>query len=274
MIIQQHAWSVGSLSGADPNAHSFQSAGDHRHPKKKTGPESPESDAGVTLTTQPGYHGQSDIVREQLGEAISFSQTQDAFLSKVHNALDRMRELSSRVSESSSAPPELAADQIEFAALQTQIDDCRAKMRESAQVFHAVWPTSTEGPLHASIEPRQLSAVLGFQRNMERLHDPSFAGTAGDRLELNSAEVIQGALTATQDLRTEMAENLRQLEKAREVVSASDERNDSTTANRITDQGCAVESTQLARFNMLAKSSAAMLAQANAVPQSTLRLLE
>ena len=269
MIIQQHAWTVGSSSGADPNAHSFQS-GDHRHPKKKTGQDL-SSTAGATLTTQPGYHGQSGLIQEQLGEAISFGQTQNAFLSKVHDALDQMKVLSERAAEFHRDRSELESDQREFASLQASIDNCRAKMMEAAQVFHAAWPNAGVEPPPTLIEPRQLSSVVGFQQKLERLHDPSLATSDNGATAASTSEIIQGAIRATEELRSAVAENLQQLEKARLEVCASDDKDG--LANRITDQGFAVESTQLARFNMLAKSSAAMLAQANAVPQSTLRLL-
>ena len=267
MIIQQHAWTVGSSSGADPNAHSFQS-GDHRHPKKKS--QDLDSTAGATLTTQPGYHGQSDLIQEQLGEAISLGQTQNAFLGKVHDSLDQMKVLSDRAADHR-AHSEPESDQQEFASLQASIDNCRAKMMEAAQVFHAAWPDASVEPPASLIEPRQLSSLVGFRQKLERLHDPNLTTSDNGATATNTSEIIQGAIRATEELRAAVAENLQQLEKARLELCASDDKDG--LANRITDQGFAVESTQLARFNMLAKSSAAMLAQANAVPQSTLRLL-
>ena len=44
--------------------------------------------------------------------------------------------------------------------------------------------------------------------------------------------------------------------------------------SRITDVDVAQESTQFARYNILVQSGTAMLAQANALPNSTLRLLQ
>jgi flagellin len=44
--------------------------------------------------------------------------------------------------------------------------------------------------------------------------------------------------------------------------------------SRIKDVNVAEESTQYARYNILVQAGTAMLAQANAVPQSMLRLLQ
>ncbi len=48
----------------------------------------------------------------------------------------------------------------------------------------------------------------------------------------------------------------------------------SAASSRIQDVDVAEESTQYARYNILVQSGTAMLAQANAIPQSALRLLQ
>ena len=48
----------------------------------------------------------------------------------------------------------------------------------------------------------------------------------------------------------------------------------SAASSRIQDTDVAEEATQYARFNILVQSGTAMLAQANALPQSALRLLQ
>ena len=48
----------------------------------------------------------------------------------------------------------------------------------------------------------------------------------------------------------------------------------SAANSRIKDVDVAEESTQFARYNILVQAGTAMLAQANATPQSTLRLLQ
>jgi flagellin len=48
----------------------------------------------------------------------------------------------------------------------------------------------------------------------------------------------------------------------------------SAASSRIQDVDIAEESTQYARFNILVQSGTAMLAQANAIPQSVLKLLQ
>ena len=89
------------------------------------------------------------------------------------------------------------------------------------------------------------------------------------------AEPIDAIKTATQEianLRAQVGANMTRLENEVSGVKMYDE-NLTNAISRITDVDIAQESTIYAKNNILQQAATAMLAQANVLPQSTLRLL-
>ena len=81
--------------------------------------------------------------------------------------------------------------------------------------------------------------------------------------------------TAIENIATHRAKvgaNIQRLQFNQEQISILNE-NLSATVSRIKDVNVAEESMQFARYNILVQSGTAMLAQANLIPQNTLRLL-
>jgi flagellin len=70
-----------------------------------------------------------------------------------------------------------------------------------------------------------------------------------------------------------MGANIQRLNLRGEQLSILNE-NLSSANNRLKDVDVAAESTQFAKMNILVQSGTAMLAQANLLPQSALRLLD
>src|SRR5690606_35307367 len=73
-----------------------------------------------------------------IGNAISFSQTQDGFLKKVTKALDRMSELSTLAQDpTKDTTKDLALYQKEFATLQAYITDVTGREFNGVALFSA-----------------------------------------------------------------------------------------------------------------------------------------
>ena len=72
--------------------------------------------------------------------------------------------------------------------------------------------------------------------------------------------------------RAKVGANIQRLQFTQEQVSILNE-NLQASVSRIKDVDVAQESTQFARYNILVQSGTAMLAQANMLPQNSLRLL-
>ena len=98
----------------------------------------------------------------------------------------------------------------------------------------------------------------------------------------DSISTVGGALTALTDVkaalnqlasdRANIGSNIESLTYYNDQL-ASLKNNLSAANSRITDVDVAQESTNYAKFNILVQSGTAMLAQANSLPQSVLKLL-
>ena len=106
---------------------------------------------------------------------------------------------------------------------------------------------------------------------------PAYTGATGSAV--TSATIAAAALTKVKDAITQLAtdratvgSSMARLSYTRDQMAVQ-KTNLSAANSRIKDADVAEESTQFARYNILVQSGTAMLAQANAQPQSALRLL-
>jgi flagellin len=201
-----------------------------------------------------------------IGNAISFSQTQDGFLKKVAGALDRMSELAILSQDSTKGDPDRALYNLEFVELQDYISDISAKEFNSVALFGAT-----------DLEVTKDEDGLKFEMKAVNLPGGDYAALAG--ASVDTAEFAETALTAVKaaidQLATDRAQvgaNIARLTATSEQLSVLKD-NLAAANSRIKDVDIAEESTQFARFSILVQAGTAMLAQANATPQSALRLL-
>jgi flagellin len=202
-----------------------------------------------------------------VGNAISFTQTQDGYLGKVANALDRMSELSLLAQDATKTDADRKLYNGEFRDLSTYIDSVAYENFNGVSLFSGA-------DLHVTVDSEgHTFAMSGIDLNTKAYSDATSATidtadnaskalasikTAIDRLGLDRANVgaAQSRLNLTADQLTVSKENL------------------SAATSRIKDVDVAEESTEYARYNILVQSGTAMLAQANQVPQTVLRLLQ
>ena len=91
----------------------------------------------------------------------------------------------------------------------------------------------------------------------------------------SAASALSNITTAIQNLsnmRARAGANIQRLNLTEQQLSISSE-NIAAASSRIKDVDVAKESTNFARYNILVQAGTAMLAQANILPQSALRLL-
>src|SRR5687768_3896709 len=98
MMIQRNGGMVGSLGGTDPNAHSFQNPERQKRQRQNaSAPDETPNEGPTELSVQGAYRHFVDGGQPDVGSAISFGQTQEAFLARVQQALQRMEELAALV---------------------------------------------------------------------------------------------------------------------------------------------------------------------------------
>src|SRR5690606_19223448 len=76
-----------------------------------------------------------NAAKNNVGNAISFNQTQDGFLKKVAKAMDRMSELAVLSQDVTKSDPDRALYQQEFATLQGYITDLSSKDFNGVSLF-------------------------------------------------------------------------------------------------------------------------------------------
>jgi len=230
---------------------------------------SPEDDvAGLAVSTRfVAQLSRISAANSNVGNAISFSQTQDGFLSKVGKALNRMSELTILAQDATKSDTDRALYNGEFQTLANYITDLATKDFNGASMFNGSTLDITidsEGAIFtmAGVDLGNATYTSIATANVTTI---ASAGAA-----LATVKNVINQLAAD---RAAIGANLARLHSTSEQLGVLKDK--LTEANsRIVDLDVAEESTQFARWNILVQSGTAMLAQANAVPQSVLRLLQ
>ena len=228
---------------------------------------SPEDDAaGLAVALKfDAQINRNSAARSIVDNAISFSQTRDGFMSKVSKALDRMSELATLAQDSTKSTADKTNYNTEFVALQDYISDIGTKTFNGVTLFSA---TSS----YAVVKDSDGGT---FALDAVHLNDSAVAGGAVTIAQVTVATAIATVKTAIEAVSTHRAKigaNISRLNLTGEQLSILNE-NLSASVSRIKDVDIAEETTQYARYNILVQSGTAMVAQANAIPQSALRLL-
>ena len=199
--------------------------------------------------------------------AVSFSDTQDGYLAKVSDALNRMSELSILSQDVTKSDSDRALYQKEFSALGTYVNDLATKDFNGVSLFGTT-------DLSVTIDSEGGTFKMGHVNMSASVYS---AATAAD------ISTTAGAATALTDVKAALT----QLATDRATVGASVASlnmysaqlgvlsdNLSAANSQIKDVDVAQESTAYAKYNILVQSGTAMLAQANSLPQSVLKLLQ
>lgn len=225
---------------------------------------SPEDDAaGLAVSTRfDAQINRINATRTNVGNAISFSQTQDGYLKKAVKAMDRMSELAVLAQDVTKSAADVALYQSEFAALGAYINDLAGKEFNSIALFST---TDLDVVVDSEGATFTMTAIDGSAYDL-----------TGSNLSTDAA-AAQTAVTAMIDTvatdRATVGASISTLSSYNDQLAVLKD-NLSAANSRIKDVDVAEESTNFARYNILVQAGTAMLAQANATPQSALRLLQ
>jgi flagellin len=200
-----------------------------------------------------------------VGNAISFSQTQDGFLQKVGKALDRMSELSILSQDVTKQDSDRALYNLEYSTLGAYINDVATKEFNGVELFSAT-----------ALDVTTDDQGTAFNMAGVDLGTDTSAATALGVADVAAAKAaftaIETAIDNVAESRAQVGANISRLNFTSEQLGVLKD-NLSAANSRIKDVDVAEESTNFARYNILVQAGTAMLAQANANPQSALRLL-
>ena len=228
---------------------------------------SPEDDAaGLAVALKfDAQIGRNSAARSIVDNAVSFSQTRDGFLAKVSKSLDRMSELATLAQDSTKTTTDKANYNTEFAALQAYISDIGTKDFNGVSLF-------SSGSNYSVVKDSDGGT---FAMDAVDLNNTALAGAAVTIAQVTVGTAIATVKTAIEAVATHRAKigaNISRLNLTGEQLSILNE-NLSASVSRIKDVDVAEETTQYAKYNILVQSGTAMVSQANALPQSALRLL-
>ena len=229
---------------------------------------SPEDDAaGLAVSLRfDAQINRTKAATANVGNAISFAQTQDGFLQKIGKALDRMSELAILAQDVTKTDDDRALYDSEFSTLGSYIDNVADKDFNGVSLFSSTDLTVT------------IDGDTGtFDMTAVDLSDAAYTDATGASVAdaSDAADALTDVKAAIDQLATDRATvgaNISRLTFTSEQLGIL--KDNLTAANsRIKDVDVAEESTQFARYNILVQAGTAMLAQANATPTSALRLL-
>ena len=235
---------------------------------------SPEDDsAGLVVSEKLSAEStRNHAVQNNLASAMSYSQTQEGFLGKITKALDRMGELAALALDNTKSASDKNQYQTEFADLKSYISDIGTKDFNGVSLFNGSGIAVTKD---SEGESWTLEAQDINGEDLAFILDGSVTVTNAGALTLidgKSTTYIDNALESVLETRAAIGSNITRIGLTQEKVVTFNE-NLTATVSRIRDVDVADESARFAKYNILVQSGAAMVAQANLLPQNALRLI-
>jgi len=232
--------------------------------------------AGLAISTRMGSQvsGMQVAVRNP-NDAISLSQVADGTLGTVGNILQQMRDLAVQASNGTNGTSDLANLQTEFNSLATEIN------RELTQTtFNGKSILGSQ----AGTNSYQVGANAG--ESIQLVTNNMASNSSVTTVTLNTTSISAAGSTASAMI-TSIDSALKAINTERANYGADETEfqgvisnlqigvtNQSAAESRVRDADYAQETAALTRAQILQQAGTAMLAQANALPQSVLNLLK
>ena len=210
----------------------------------------------------------SGAAASNIGNSVSFLQSQDGVLKVTGKVLERMGELRTLYNDPTKNTDDKANYDSEFIALKAELDSLTEETFNGVALFGTASlsvPVSEDGSSSVTIADKDLSSTAAGIGALIASGITSLAS-----IDLDD---ITDAIQAVATYRATNGAEQSRLGFAAEVLTVN-KANLESANSRIIDVDVASESTQLARWNVLVQSGTAMLAQANQSAQTALRLLQ
>jgi flagellin len=263
---------------------------------------SPADDAGglaVSMKLSAALK-RGEGVSKNIGNAVSFMQTQDGALSTTANILERMSELRTLADDVTKNTSDVANYNTEFQQLRNQLQNISAEKFNGISLFAAgtsatfgtaTAPTATQLKVYTtesgstsgvtiSLTKGALQSALNVRGATAQINTgaydvtKSLAAANTDTTSISSFSVndITKAIQNVATLRANNGALTSRLQFAQQQLQTNNANIESANS-RIIDVDVASESTKFARYNILVQSGSAMLAQANGLSNIALNLL-
>ena len=220
-----------------------------------------------------------NVAIRNANDGISLAQTAEGALSKVGDALQRMRELSVQARNATNSSSDKDSLNKEFAQLQSEINRVLGGTTFNGKHILGADATSLNFQIGANTAPEDMisistsdmtqdtsiTAVTGSTAVIDATADVSAIGGIIDSIDtaLDTINNTRATYGATQSRFDAVIANLQQAVE-----------NQAAARSRIMDADFAQETASLSRAQILQQAGTAMVAQANQLPQQVLQLLK
>jgi flagellin len=219
--------------------------------------------AGLAIATKMDaqVRGMNVAIRNS-SDAISFAQTAEGALSKVTDAMQRMRELAVQSANGTNSSTDRANLTAEYTQLNAEITRLAGTKFNSTVVFGSSYTF-------------QIGADTTDTLNVTAVAAPAAIGTADISTSTNATAAITAIDTALDTVNTNRATLGAVQNRFESVIGALKiaSENQAAAKSRIMDADFAAETANLTRAQILQQAGTAMLAQANSLPNGVLALL-
>jgi flagellin len=189
--------------------------------------------------------------KNNIGNAVSFLQTQDGAMKASASALERMAELSVLYQDVTKSSSDQANYATEFTALNAQLTSIASQTFNGNALFGSATLGTVSG---VTIGGADITTALGT-------------------LDITNGAGVDTAIQGVATLRATNGAAQSRLGFAADLVTTN-KANLESANSRIIDVDVASESTQLARWSTLVQAGTSMLTQANQSAQTALKLLQ
>ena len=202
-----------------------------------------------------------------VGNAVSFTQTQDGYLKKIAKAFNRLGELATLAQDVTKTDADRALYNSEFQQLSAYVTSAATKDFNGVSLFSAT-------SLAVTIDSEGGTfSMAGVNLGATAYTDATGASVTSISNAASALTKVKAAINQLSTDRSTIGAYQARLNFTSEQLTVSKE-NLSAASSRIMDVDIADESTQYAKYNILVQSGTAMLAQANQMPNSVLQLLK
>jgi flagellin len=236
---------------------------------KITTPQDDAAGLGVSMK----FDAQSSRISaasSNVSNAVSYTQTQDGFLQQVGNALNRMSELSVSAQDVTKTDTDRSLYNAEYGQLASYISDTAKKDFNGVSLFDNTAKAVTVDSDATIWSMGQIN--LGATAYSTVGTQAAAAGIGTTTGAIAALTDVKAAITQLASDRATIGASLARLNYTNDQLSVQKTNIDAANS-QLKDVDVATESTNYAKLNILVQSGTAMLAQANTMPQSVLKLL-
>jgi flagellin len=236
---------------------------------KITSPEDDAAGLGVSMK----FDAQSSRISaasNNVSNAVSYTQTQDGFLQQVGNALNRMSELAVSAQDVTKTDTDRSLYNAEYGQLASYVTSTASKDFNGVSLFDN---TAKAVTIDSDATTWSMGAInLGATAYTAATAQAGVAGIGTTAGAVAALGLVKTAINQLATDRATIGASEARLNYTNDQLSVQKTNIDAANS-QIKDVDVATESTNYAKLNILVQSGTAMLAQANTMPQSVLKLL-